>query len=722
MSNAINAIFQFFESHLGLNPVGVASIAIVAVLLLVIFVLYLYSRLKGTRDIIARLGDRLGYEPPYGDGAEIFDQEFRKEIVEKGREKKIEQLEQRILEMENEAGSKDTDLASLQQRVKDFDDQMQQASSRNRQLVIESEQQLQAHRTAVEELEKRMHDMETEANANLEAAQLRARELVDQLRQASLRNDELTTQAGEHAKAYLATVDQLEQRLHEMEAESKATLAAHQEHAKNLEGQLQQATLCNDQISEKAAEQAQAHREAIDQYEQRMRESEVGSAESLGAQQQRTRDLEEQVQQLTIRHDQVLEQAGQQAQTLSATNTQLEQRLREMEAESNSILNALQLRTKDLESQLRQSYLRHEQVATEASEQAQAHRSAVEQFQQRIHELETQGNEHEGALLQRIHELELERDQNAATLEQRTRDLEGQLQQAAFRHEKVTAQAHEAAQDHRATVGQLEERIQAMEAESRANMSALQQHARDVEGQLEQATRRNDDIAAQANEQSLAHRTTIEQFQQRISEMELEHSTNLASLQQHAANLEAQLQQANNRPAHETAEVVSGNDATSAKALLQRADWITARTVGSILPHGVVAAEAYAAAALAADPQNPDAPQLLAELARIRRAYSEQLPPVIESVTTFDQRASSFFAVDPAQAAATAESEAQRRARAGMNRSALLVTNLALELHQQAGAEDSLSVQSLRELKETLLARLGGDDRSSITTPNLASS
>jgi len=107
------------------------------------------------------------------------------------------------------------------------------------------------------------------------------------------------------------------------------------------------------------------------------------------------------------------------------------------------------------------------------------------------------------------------------------------------------------------------------------------------------------------------------------------------------------------------------------------------------LPHGLVAAEAYASAAIAADPQNSEAPQLLAELARIRRAYPEGLPPVVEAVTTFDDRAASYFASDPARAAEIAESEAQRRSRAGMNRSALLAANLALELRNQTGTDAS---------------------------------
>jgi hypothetical protein len=705
MSDTINAFFQFLESHFGLQPAGVASIAFGIVLLFAVLALYLYSRLRGARDIVARLGERLGYEPPYGDGAEVFDQEYRKELLEKGREKKIEQLEQRISEMEAEARSKDASLASFQQRAKELEDRLQQASVRNEKLAADSAGHKQTHQTALEEWEKRLNHVETESNANLTALQQRAKDLEGQLHLASVRNDELTAQAAEHASAYRASVSQLEQRLNEMEAESNATLDAHQQHAKNLAEQLKQATLLGDQISAQAAEQAQLHRAAIDQYEQRIRENDSASVASLSALQQRTTELEDQLQQATLRHDQVLEHAGRQSQDLRATIAQLEQRVREMETESNSSLNALQLRAKDLENQLRQSYLRHEQVATEANEQARAHQSAVEQFQQRIQELEAQGN------------------QSATALEQRTRELEEQLQEAALRHEKSTAQSLEAAQDHRATIGQFEERIHVMEVESSTKMNALQQHARDVEKQLEDATRRHDEIAAQVGEQTLAHHQTVEQFQQRIREMEAEHSRNLASLQQHAADLQEQLHKANNPPTPESQSVANtGNPTATAEVLLQRANWITARTVGPILPHGLVAAEAYGAAALAADQHNSDALQLVAELARIRRAYPEGLPPVTEAVTTFDERAASFFAADPAGAAAATESEARRRARAGMNRSALLSTKLALELHRQTHSEDSPSVQGLQELKETLLARLGSNSDKTNTVPSIASS
>src|SRR5208337_1748311 len=123
--------------------------------------------------------------------------------------------------------------------------------------------------------------------------------------------------------------------------------------------------------------------------------------------------------------------------------------------------------------------------------------------------------------------------------------------------------------------------------------------------------------------------------------------------------------------------------AGTAEELLRRADWIMSRAVGAILPHGLVAAEAYASAALAVNPRGTEAPRLLAELARIHRAYPEGLPPVTEAVTTFDERAAAFFAADPARVAGIADDEAQRRYRAGLNRSALLMTNTALELRQK---------------------------------------
>ncbi|HZL52536.1 MAG TPA: hypothetical protein VFC37_16475, partial [Terracidiphilus sp.] len=121
------------------------------------------------------------------------------------------------------------------------------------------------------------------------------------------------------------------------------------------------------------------------------------------------------------------------------------------------------------------------------------------------------------------------------------------------------------------------------------------------------------------------------------------------------------------------------------------------------------------------NPQGIDAPQLLAELARIRRAYPEELPSVIEAVTTFDERAATLFAADLARAADLAEDEAQRRYRAGLNRSALLAVNMAIELRQQTVEENSPKMLILQEMKASLLARLGSNARASNGAPKLTS-
>jgi len=183
-------------------------------------------------------------------------------------------------------------------------------------------------------------------------------------------------------------------------------------------------------------------------------------------------------------------------------------------------------------------------------------------------------------------------------------------------------------------------------------------------------------------------------------------------LQQRTKELEEQLQQNANQAenersiAHQTAleKTLATDD-----QLLHRAEWITSHAVGAILPHGLVAAEAYASAALAANPQSKDASQLLAELARIRRVFPEGLPLVTDAITTFDEKAAAFLAADPARAADIADDEAQRRYRAGLNRSALLAANLAIELRRQQTGENSPEMARLHEMRSALLARLGGN-------------
>jgi archaellum component FlaC len=303
--------------------------------------------------------------------------------------------------------------------------------------------------------------------------------------------------------------------------------------------------------------------------------------------------------------------------------------------------------------------------------------------------------------------MEGESNESRTALEQRAKDLEEQLERATIRHDQVTSQASEQIQAYRQTVERLEKRTHAMETEGNTNLAAFQQRTQELENQLRQATSEHENERSMAQQAVLERSTGMEQLAARVRDLEAEkevRESHLQTLQAHIGDLEGQLHQAANRAAPEVAREETGPG--TAEELLRRAEWIVSRSVGAILPHGLVAAEAYASAALAANPQGTAAPQLLAELARIRRAYPEGLPPVTEAVTSFDERAAAFYADDPARIATVADDEAQRRYRAGLNRSALLMTKTALELRQKTDAADSPETARLQEMQTSLHARL----------------
>ena len=774
MSDKINALFQLLEGRFGLPPNSIATIALVIVLVLALVLLYSLVKLRSARQVIHQFGERLGYDPPYGDGLEILHEEIGKDILLRGKEVKIEQQAIRVGELEADGERKDADLSMLQRRSKELEGLLQQASIQNERLTEQAGEQAQAHRIAVEQVEQRMRQMETEGSAYLNTVEQRSKEFEDQLQQASLQHGELLAQAGEQERAHQAAVELFEERAREMEAEGIANLTALRQRFNELEDQLQQASHRNNELAAHAGEQGQAHRIAVEQLEQRIREMEAESNDNLSGLLQRSRELEEQLQQESHRNDEFAAQAGEQEHAHRIAVEQLEQRIREMEAGSDANLSAVQQRSRELEEQLQQASLRNDEIAAHAGDQEQAHRIAVEQLEHRIREMEAGS------------------DANLSGLQQRTRELEEQLQQASQRNDELAAYAGEREQAHRIAIDQLEQRIREMEAGSNDNLSGLQQRSRELEEQLRQSSQRNDELTAHAGEQEQAHWIAIDQLEQRIREMEAGSNDNLSGLQQRSRELEEQLQQAAtlieneksiahqealersadaerlelrirdleaetgieesrattlelqikeleeqlrqaaDRRALETAEtaktevapteVANGDVSLStSETFLRRAEWITARAVGEIVPYGLVAAESYASAALAANPQGIDAPQLLAELARIRRAYPEGLPSVIEAVTSFDERAATFFAADLARAADLADDEAQRRYRAGLNRSALLVVNIAIELRRQTAEENSPAMLRLLETKASLLARLGSNARASNGAPELTS-
>jgi chromosome segregation ATPase len=735
-----------------MHPATVAANALLLVLVFAVLALYALAKLRKAKGVIAELAERLGYEPPYGDGTEIIHEEVRKDIVQRGKEVKFEQLEQRIAELETETKSKDASLASLRQRSKELEDQLRQASLQHDNVVAEAGQQEQAHRAAVEQLEQRIRQIDAENNANLSAHQQHAKDLENQLQQAYFQIDKITTVANDQAQAHRKTAEQYEQSVRDMDTQSNASLTALQRRAKEFEDQLQQATLRYESVTAQTSEQAQAHCAAVEQLEQRIREMESESNANLAALHHRSTELEDQLQQAFERNDKVMVQASEQAQAHRATVEQLTQRIRQMEEESTTSLAAFQQRSQDLEHQLKQASLHNEQIAAQADEQAHAYRATVEQHEQRVQQIEA---EHNASLI---------------ALRQRSGELEEQLERAAILNNQLAAQANEKSQVHRNTIEQLEQHIRQIKGEHDANFAGLQQHAKNLEEQLQQAALEKNQLAAQANEQAEAHRNAVEQHEQRIHQIEAESGATLAALELRSKELEDQLQEVTHQHEYEKSlaqqqiaehaagleqlsqrlsnlqaekdsadaqlgtlqahvseledrlrqaaagatEIESAGDGAASDLstqLLQRAESITGCAVGAILPHGLVAAEAYASAALAADPKSLEPLQLLAELARIRRAYPEGLPSVTEAVITFDEKAAAFFRADPARAVEIAEDEAQRRSRAALNRSALLVANMAIELRQKTDAEDSPALLKLLDLRTSLLARLGNNAR-----------
>ena len=655
MSAEINSFFQFLEGRLGLQPASVSAIALAIVLVLALLSLFLLIRLRGARKVVSELGERLGYEPPHGDGEEILHEEYRKEILLRGKDVKIDQLEQRIKDLEAEGETKHADLTALQQRSKGLEEQLEQASLQIGKVTATTEQ-THSYREAVEQLEQRIRQMEAEGSAYLSALELRSKELEEQLRQASLQKDRVASQAGDQLQAYRATVEQLEQRLRQMEAEGGAYLSALELRSNELEEQLRQANLRNDEIVARANEQEQTHRKVLENLEQCFRDKESESSANLAGLQRRVEELEEKLQVAALRHEDVAAQSGEQLRSYRNTVDQLEQRVREVQAEGIANLAVLARRSKELEEQLQQAAIQNDAMKAQAGEQAQAHRSTVDQFEERVRQLEAEGSA------------------SLPAAKQRATELEEQLRQAAIQSENEKSIAHQVALEKNAGMERLELLIRDLRAENDAKESSLNTlHAQvgELENQLRQAVDRNIPEKAEV------------------------------------ANAEVG-----------SGDAVIGTD----EQLLHRAEWITSRAVGAILPHGLVAAEAYASAALAANPHSKDAPQLLAELARIRRAFPGGLPSVTDSITTFDERAAAFLAVDLARAADIAEEEAQRRYRASLNRSALLAANLAIELRQQTTGENSPETVRLQELKSSLLARLGSNGGQSSEAPKLASS
>ena len=391
MSDKIVALFQFLESSLGMHPATVAVNSLLIALVFAFLAVFLSLKLRGSRKIVHLLAERLGYEPPYGSGAEIFEQEIQKETVERDRATAIEQLEQHIGDLKAEGVNKDANAATLEQRVKELEEQLHQAALRHDEATAQAEEQARAHQKAVEQMELRMRDLEAESYANVASAELRAKELEDKLHQANLWSDKVTALANDQAQAHQKALEQFEKHTRELEANHIADLTASQRRSKDLEEQLHQAGLQTERVKAQVSEQAQAHQITVSQFEERIRQMEAEGNAFVTALERRSKELEEQLHQAFFHNDQLTAHAEEQAKAHRAAVELLEQRMRGMEADSNAHATALQQRSKDLEEQLQRAAMRHERVASEAGEQIQAYRLTVDRLEQRMREMEAGG-------------------------------------------------------------------------------------------------------------------------------------------------------------------------------------------------------------------------------------------------------------------------------------------------------------------------------------------
>ena len=111
-----------------------------------------------------------------------------------------------------------------------------------------------------------------------------------------------------------------------------------------------------------------------------------------------------------------------------------------------------------------------------------------------------------------------------------------------------------------------------------------------------------------------------------------------------------------------------------------RSEWATERAVGDLRSAGLVAAEAYAIAAVALCPDNQDALELLGDLAIYKREEGHSLPTIKAALTEMIAHAVDLFNPNLVEEADEAETEAMRRMERGYYQAAFPVAERALAL------------------------------------------
>jgi hypothetical protein len=149
----------------------------------------------------------------------------------------------------------------------------------------------------------------------------------------------------------------------------------------------------------------------------------------------------------------------------------------------------------------------------------------------------------------------------------------------------------------------------------------------------------------------------------------------------------------------------AGADRTS-EALLRRAEWAVAYAVADVRAAGLVAAEAYATAALVLQPASDSAASLLDAIVSMRRHRSEMAPSLRESLITLDLRAATSES-EPAEIVDAAEAEARWRFSRGYHIAALPLVRRVVSARLKAAGAEALSTLEARALEAKVLNFLG---------------
>ena len=143
------------------------------------------------------------------------------------------------------------------------------------------------------------------------------------------------------------------------------------------------------------------------------------------------------------------------------------------------------------------------------------------------------------------------------------------------------------------------------------------------------------------------------------------------------------------------------------RLLFCRATWAAAYATGELRAMGLLAAEAYATAAMAFWPSNRDAIGLLADVATLREQEGQNPPSLREALQILPDRAVEVFDANLADQANKAEGEARRRLVHGQYHAALPAVERAVLLRVRTLGKASIRTATTKHLQAQILLRLG---------------